>query len=389
MKKLADPYFYRCSKLLFRTMRTTIILILLSAFNVYSIDNYAQNKQLSLEFNKVPLKQVLQNIEQQSDFYFMYNNALIDVQQKVSVTTNKNDVYTVLDHLLKDTDISYKVLNKQIVLTPASGKGNSKTLLPQQGKIITGVVKNTDGETLPGVNITIKGTNKGTTTDIDGNYKISVEEESVVLVFSFVGYKKQEIPVKDKTEINVTLKQEMQKLDEVVVIGYGSSSKKMLSSSVSSVDAEDIEETMSSGVQEALQGKTSGVHINRNSGTPGSGISVNVRGKSSISAGTQPLYVVDGVPITRGDYSQISMEGQGISAIADINPNNIKSVSILKDASAAAIYGARAGNGVVLIETKDGRKGETKINVKSYYGVQEVYEKLDMMNANEWKNYVR
>jgi TonB-linked SusC/RagA family outer membrane protein len=389
MKKLTDPYFYRCSKLLFRTMRTTIILILFSAFSVYSMDNYAQSKQLSLEMNNVPLKEVLQNIEQQSEFYFMYNNALVDVKQKVSVNTINKDVYTVLNHVLKDTDISYKVLNKQIVLTPASKGFNPENFSPQQGEVITGVVKNTDGETLPGVNITIKGTNKGTTTDIDGNYKINVSDESAVLVFSFVGYRKQEVPVKGKTEINVTLKQEMQKLDEVVVIGYGSSSKKMLSSSISSVEADDIEETVASGVQEALQGKTSGVHINRNSGTPGSGISVNIRGKSSISAGTQPLYVVDGVPITRGDYSQISMEGQGISAIADINPNNIKSVSILKDASAAAIYGARAGNGVVLIETKDGRKGETKINVKSYYGVQEVYEKLDMMNANEWKNYVR
>jgi len=389
MKKLTDPYFRSCSKMLWKTMRTTLILILFSAFNVYSINNYAQNKQLSLEMQNVPLKKVLQNVEQQSEFYFMYNNALVDVDQKVSVTTERKDIYTLLDQVLKNTSITYSVLNKQIVLSPENKKAEDKDLLLQQGKVVSGVVKNEEGETLPGVNITIKGTTRGTTTNIDGKYEITVEDESTVLVFSFVGYQAKKIPVGDRTTINVTLEEEMQKLDEVIVIGYGSSSKKMLSSSVSNVSAEEIQESVSSGIQEALQGKTSGVQINRNSGTPGSGISVNIRGKSSISAGTQPLYVVDGVPVTRGDYSQISMEGQGISSVADINPNNIKSVSILKDASAAAIYGARAGNGVVLIETIDGAKGETKMKVNSYYGVQEVYEQQEMMNASEWKDYVR
>lgn len=386
MKKLTNPIFSGCSKIVWRTMRATIILIFLSAFQVYSVPNYAQNKQLSIDIEDASLKQVLKDIERQSEFYFMYNDAQVDVNQNVSVNIRGKNIYHVLDKVLKNTGIAYQVMNKQIVLKPAISQN---TVPPQQGKKVTGVVKNQEGETLPGVNITVKGTTQGVITDIDGTYEILIEDESAVLVFSFIGYSEKEVPVKGKTTINVTLEEKAQKLDEVVVIGYGSSSKKLLSSSIASVDAENIEETVSSGVQEALQGKTSGVHINKNSGTPGAGISVNIRGKSSISAGTQPLYVVDGVPITRGDYSQISMEGQGISAIADINPNNIESVSILKDASAAAIYGARAGNGVVLIETKDGKKGETRIDLKTYYGVQQVYDKLDMMNAEEWKDYVR
>ncbi len=388
MKKYFNQILPGCSNFIFLAMRTTIILILLSAFSSFAVDNYAQNKQLSVTFSNAPLKKVLKEIEKQSEFYFMYNDAKLDVQQKVSVNLNDGNIYELLDKVLDNTGIDYKIMNKQIVLN--TKKAENEALMQDNGLItVTGTIKDAEtDEPLPGVSIILVGTQKGTTTDINGKYSFRVPEDGT-LEFSFVGYQAQKIEIKGRTTINVDLEKELQKLDEVVVIGYGSSSKKLLSMSVSNVNAEKIEETVASGIQDALQGRSSGVHINKNSGTPGAGISVNIRGKSSISAGTQPLYVVDGIPVTRGDYSQISMEGQGISAIADLNPNNIKSISILKDASAAAIYGARAGNGVVLIETKDGKKGKTKIDFKAYYGLQEVYKKLDMMNADEWKNYVR
>ncbi|MFP3861077.1 MAG: SusC/RagA family TonB-linked outer membrane protein, partial [Bacteroidales bacterium] len=367
-------------------MRTTMFLILFSAFSSYAVNNYAQTKQLSVSLERAPLKKVFKEIERQSEFYFMYNDAQLDVKQQVSINATGADIYQILDKVLEGKDIDYKVIEKQIVLTPKTVK--SPSVIDQQDRKVSGTVVNEEGVPLPGVNITIKGTNKGVTTDADGKFTIEIEDESAILVFSFVGYQEKELSVEENEKINVTLESKLEKLDEVVVIGYGSSSRKLLSSSVTSVNSAQIEDAVASGIQEAIQGKSSGVQINRNSGTPGASISMNIRGKSSISAGTQPLYVVDGVPITSGDYSQISMEGQGIDAIGDLDPNDIESISILKDASASAIYGARAGNGVVLIETKSGKEGKTNISFNSYYGIQEVNNKLDMMNADEWKNYV-
>ncbi len=375
-----------CSGFIFLVMRTTMFLILFSAFSSYAVNNYAQTKQLSVSLERAQLKKVFKEIERQSEFYFMYNDAQLDVKQQVSINATGADIYQILDKVLEGKDIDYKVIEKQIVLTPKTVK--SPSVIDQQDRKVSGTVVNEEGVPLPGVNITIKGTNKGVTTDADGKFVIEIEDESVVLVFSFVGYQEKELSVEENEKINVTLESKLEKLDEVVVIGYGSSSRKLLSSSVTSVNSAQIEDAVASGIQEAIQGKSSGVQINRNSGTPGASISMNIRGKSSISAGTQPLYVVDGVPITSGDYSQISMEGQGIDAIGDLDPNDIESISILKDASASAIYGARAGNGVVLIETKSGKEGKTTISFNSYYGIQEVNNKLDMMNADEWKNYV-
>lgn len=386
MKKYYKKDSPCCSGIIFLAMRITMFLILFSAFSSYAVNNYAQTKQLSVSFEQASLKKVFKEIERQSEFYFMYNDAQLDVKQQVSINASAADIYQILDKVLEGKDIDYKVIDKQIVLKPKQAK--VFPAITQQDRQVKGTVVNEDGVPLPGVNITIKGTNKGVTSDADGKFTIEIEDESVVLVFSFVGYQEKEVAVEENETINVTLEPKLEKLDEVVVIGYGSSSRKLLTSSVASVNSAQIEDAVASGIQEAIQGKSSGVQINRNSGTPGASISMNIRGKSSISAGTQPLYVVDGVPITTGDYSQISMEGQGIDAIGDLDPNDIESISILKDASASAIYGARAGNGVVLIETKSGKKGKTNISFNSYYGVQEVQNKLDMMNANEWKNYV-
>ncbi len=365
-------------------LRGFIVLLLLGFVFPANASNYAQNKQLTVSSRNSSLKEVLKDIEKQSDFYFMYNDAQIDVEQKVNIDLQGESIYEVLDKVLKNTGIDYEIVEKQIVLTPQKKEIQQN----EEGKKVTGTVTDEDGIPLPGVNVIIKGTTQGTITDVNGGYSLQVPDENTVLQFSYVGYELKEVVVGTQLVIDVVLIQEVTKLDEIVVVGYGTSSKKLLTSSISSVNAEDIENTISSGIQSALQGRTSGVQINQNSGTPGAAISVNIRGVSSISAGSQPLYVVDGIPITTGNFGQISMEGQGIDAAADINPNNIKSISILKDASAAAIYGARAGNGVILIETKSGAAGETKIDFKSYYGMQEVYKRLDMMNTAQWTEYV-
>jgi len=354
--------------------------------------SYAQEMELTLSLKEVTLKKALQEIEQQSEFTFVYNDAMVDVQQIVSVKVNNASINKLLEALFEKTGINYEVLKKKVILTPKTSSDDQGSVLPQQeGFTVEGTVTDDQtGETLPGVNITIKNSSQGTITDIEGKYSLKIPDDmqNPELVFSFMGYIRKTVPVNGRDVINVALSRDVQRLDEVVVIGYGESSRKLLTSSISSVQSEDLEDVISNGVQEALQGKTSGVSINRNSGTPGAAPTMSIRGLSSISAGTQPLYVVDGIPVTSGDYSQISMEGQSISAIANINPDNIESISILKDASAAAIYGARAGNGVVLIETKTGKAGKTKFNFRTYTGMQEVYKRLDLLDAEQWKDYI-
>ncbi len=363
------------------------VLLFLTGFSSTVMAGYAQNAELSLSLKDVSLKEALKAIEQQSEFTFVYNDAKIDVEQHVSIKVNGVTIHKLLPVLFSKTGIDYEVMKKSIILTPA----NRTSKAQQEDFLVEGVVTDEEsGETLPGVNITLKNTSVGTITDINGEFALQIpsDHENPELVFSFVGYLRKTVAFNGKTELVVKMQRDVQRLDEVVVIGYGESSRKLLTSSISTVKSEDIENVISNGVQEALQGKTSGVTVNRNSGTPGAAPTMSIRGISSISAGTQPLYVVDGIPVTSGDYSQISMEGQSISAIADINPDNIKSISILKDASAAAIYGARAGNGVVLIETKSGSAGKTKFSFKTYTGMQNVYKKLDVLNAEQWKDYV-
>jgi len=213
------------------------------------------------------------------------------------------------------------------------------------------VTSNEDGLPLPGVNVIVKGSGTGTTTNIEGNYQLEVDKNASLL-FSFIGMKTQEVPVNGKSTLDIVLASDISQLSEVVVVGYGSVDRKLLTGSVAQTESEELSNTVNPDISSALQGKVAGVQINQNSGTPGAALSIQVRGQNSISGGTQPLYVVDGVPISSGNFGQIGYEGQGISAISDLNPNDIESISVLKDASASAIYGARGANGVVLITTK-------------------------------------
>lgn len=364
-----------------------IILIVNTGFT----NNYAQRIKLKLYFNDVPLKTVLKAIEDQSDFYFMYNDAVVNVNRAVSVRIRNKTIYEVLDKLLGKTGIKYEIINKQIVLTPISKINKNPDPQNKFAHTVTGTIVDQNGVSLPGANVVEKGTTNGTITDLDGKFTLTVKDENAILVFSYVGYETKEIPVAGKTTINVTLSDDAQAIEEVVVVGYGTSSKKLLTGSVGNVSANEIQETATYSIEGALHGKASGVQVMQNSGTPGSAMSIKVRGTASIYSGTQPLYVIDGVPMTTGDYSQIGYGGQGIDASMDINPNNIESITILKDASASSIYGARAANGVILITTKKGKAGKTKINYRGYLGVQKEWKRLDIMTTDEWikwNNYV-
>ncbi|MFD1144257.1 SusC/RagA family TonB-linked outer membrane protein [Larkinella insperata] len=239
---------------------------------------------------------------------------------------------------------------------------------------IRGTVTAETGETLPGVTIAVKGTTVGSTTSESGQYSISVPDGSSVLVFSSVGYEKQEMPVGNRTTINVTLKADTKALGEVVVIGYGTQQRRDVTGSVASVKGKELENLPVPGPVEALQGRVAGVDIVQNSGSPGGSPTVKVRGITSLNAGNSPLYIVDGVPITGN--------------INVVNPNDIQSMEVLKDASASAIYGARGANGVIIITTKRGRAGKTSVNFSAYTGFAEVRKQIPMLDAVQERDYI-
>ena len=247
-----------------------------------------------------------------------------------------------------------------------------------------------NNESLPGVSIVAKGTNRGTTTDANGRYQLTVPDGTTILVFSFVGYTSKEVPITSQTTVDASLTPDNQTLNEVVVVGYGTVKKSDLTGSVSSVNAEQIKKTVNTSLDQALAGRAAGVQVTQSSGQPGGAVSIRIRGGNSVNGGNEPLYVIDGFPV----YSDNSVSNSGANrgpatnALASINPADIESMEILKDASATAIYGTRGANGVVIITTKRGKSGQNNIDFETYYGVQEPQRLIPLMNAKEYATMV-
>lgn len=259
---------------------------------------------------------------------------------------------------------------------------------------VTGTItSDEDGGSLPGVTVLVKGTTNGTITDIDGNYAIQVAEDAT-LIISFVGFQTQEIPVNGRSVININMQTDVAALDEVVVVGYGTQKKSDLTGAVSSLDGETLNDMVAANIDQALKGRIAGVQVTQNTGAPGGAVSLRIRGTSSITGSSEPLYVIDGIPISGEGQSIAGFDWAGgangqnrVNPLASINPNDIVSIEVLKDASATAIYGSRAANGVVMVTTRRGKSGEAKISYDGYYAVQELPKKLDMMNLREFASY--
>ena len=250
------------------------------------------------------------------------------------------------------------------------------------------VTSEEDGEELPGVNVLVKGTAIGTVTDVNGNYRIEVPDAASVLVFSSIGFLSREVTVGNQTEINVILPPDVKSLEEVVVVGYGTQKKSNLTGAVSSVEPSDIQETPITSIDQGLVGRASGVMVTQTSGMPGAVASIRIRGSSSLQGGNEPLYVIDGFPVYNGGGYGNTGGAARMSGLSTINPADIESIEILKDASATAIYGARAANGVVLITTKSGKEGRDQITLDAYYGTQSVVQQIDVMNALQYAELV-
>lgn len=355
-------------------MRFTIILLILSVLHANGSDVYSQKTRLSINFSDTKLVIVLDKIEVESDFFFLYNEKLLDTDRKVSIDAKDQLIDVILGNLFTGTDVKYTIIDRKIILAPGYLSKEPSGEISLQQKSVTGTITDaTSGDPMPGVNVLVKGTTIGTLSDGNGKYTISVPNpDNNILVFSFIGYSAIEVPIAGKLIINQTLTATITGLDEVVVIGYGSIKRKDLTGSVGSVDNSVIMEAKSINATDALLGKVAGVQVKPVSGQPGATTQIRIRGVGSISAGAGPLYIVDGFPV---------------SDIQTLSPNDIENMDILKDASATAIYGSRGSNGVIIITTKRGKEGKPTITYDTYFGIQEVSLKPVMMNAREEAQY--
>ncbi len=261
----------------------------------------------------------------------------------------------------------------------------SASQLFAQGKVVKGkVTDEKDGSPLNGVSIVVKGTNFGTTTDKDGSFSLTLPSGAKTLVVSSINFTPKEVSVGNQSNFTISLVSEEKTISEVVVIGYGTQRKKDLTGSVTQVKAADLQNRPIQGPDQALRGQVAGVSVTQSSGTPGASLNVNIRGTGSINASSQPLYVVDGIPLNIGSYSQIAVGGQTLNSLADINPNEVESYEVLKDAAAVAIYGSRAANGVVLITTNRGSNKKTKLSVNTFYGISDAYNNIPVATGPQY-----
>lgn len=386
-KRVNSRFSQRSAENLLKKMKLLIAFFFAGLLGV-SASTYSQQTKLNLYFEKVTVKEAFKQIEKNSEFVFFYNEDYVDVNRKVNINVKDESVENVLNELLKGTQNTYKIYDRQIVILPPETKGlpsiiKSGINVEQQKKEIYGTVTDNKGLALPGVSVVVKGTTVGTLTDGDGKFRFQVPTDATVLMFSFVGMKTQEVAIAGKTLFKVLMEEETIGLEEIVAVGYGSVKKSDLTGSVSSVRGNDLVQLPSLRTDEALQGRAAGVVVTNNDGAPGGVATVRIRGGNSINGGNNALIVIDG--FQGGDLSSL-------------NPNEVESIEVLKDASATAIYGSRGANGVILVTTKSGfntKSGEAGAPIVDYrysIGVQSVVKKIDLFDGpgyariqNAWK----
>jgi len=335
------------------------------------------NRIVSISMDDARLSSALKQVEKDANIKFVYSRNVVNIDQKISIKAKDQKLGVVLDELFNSNGISYEAFDNRIVLSnirtkiPVNGSIEIENDLPMNAKVkipVTGKVTDRNGEPLIGVSVKIKGTNIGASTDVNGQYSLNTPDDNSTLVFTYIGYITQEISVNNQAIINISLKDDAKSLDEVVVVGYGTQSKRNLTSSIGSVSMKDLGDQPVQQVGQVLQGKIAGVQIIQNSGSPGSALMIRIRGTGTVN-NSEPLYVIDG--------------NLGASP-SDLDPNQIESVDVLKSASAAAIYGAQGANGVVVITTKKGVAGTSVMHLNMYTGIQEVHRTLSLVNAREY-----
>jgi len=349
-------------------MKLSLLIILITILQV-SASVYSQNTILDLQVKDKTMREVFKVIEQQSDFRFFFNDEFSDLNKNLNLNISEKRIDDIMALILKDSEVTYRILeNDVIVITPLLS-GSSF-----QQRIITGTVTEAStGNPMPGVNIVVTGTTIGALTDINGKYSIEIPPGAKSLTFSFIGMETQEITIGALTSIDIKMFESAIRLDEVVVVGYGTQKKSDITGAVASLGAERLEMTPNLNIAQAIQGAVPGVIVQTSTAGAVADQSIMIRGRNSILASNNPLIVVDGI-----SYS---------GSLSDLNPNDVKSIEMLKDASAAAIYGSRGANGVILVTTKMGETGKPKISYEGYYSVQSFVKLPDLMDGEQFYNY--
>lgn len=367
--------------LLLRVMRLSFIQLLIAILGMqlaYAVKSPAQDlldKRISIRATDSSLKTILNKIEDQTELKFTYSPKAIQAQRRTSVAIQNQPLKEVLDQVLKPMWVNYRLVGTQVILSqqntiqPEAFQKQVNQVVPVSlDRVVNGTIKSETGEGLPGVSVVVKNTTVGTTTDAEGKFKLTVPKEADILVFSYVGYQSQEVVLGNQTTLNLQLIPNPKSLNEVVVVGYGTQVKRELTSAISSVSTKEINELPVAEVGQALQGRVPGLTVT-NVSSPGTAPNIRIRGVSSVSFSTDPLYVIDGFPTTN---------------LSSFDNRDVESVEILKDASAAAIYGSRATNGVILLTTKKGQRNKKmSVNLDSYVGIESAWRMLDPMNTEQ------
>ena len=351
-------------------MKLATLLLIVSLFQIQA-NTYSQNTKVTIKLENVTVEEVFNKIETLTEFRFLYNHREIDISRKVSVNADNKSISKILLLLFSDTNVSYVFKKKQIILKKEI-RNSSKSVdinVKEPQQIVKGVVRDNNGVPLLGASVIEKGTTNGTTTDFDGNFTIDIAGDlPIILVVSYIGFLSQEIPVDTQTELQIDLLPGLSALDEVVLVGYGTATKKDLTGAISTI--KNIDSRAVTNTEEALQGSISGVTVVNEGGDPTNAPKVRIRGVGTTSD-ESPLWIVDGVPYYGGP----------------INPFDIESITILKDASSTAIYGVRAAGGVILVTTKKGKDGRLSIDFSTYTGLQNVWNKPKALNAAQQAEY--
>lgn len=355
-------------KHLFRVMKITVITLLTSVFTLFSAHASSQSARVSIHANQLSTREVIAEIEKQTDYLFVYNKNEINVNGLVSLNVSNKPVSDVLNQIFGNTDVAYQLTGKNISLIK---RDTEPPVAQQNEKVITGVIVDQSGEPIIGANVVEKGTTNGTVTDIDGKYSIRASEGTILLV-SYIGYNPIEIKVGKSAVLQITMKEDTQNLDEVVVVGYGIQKKVNLTGSVSTVNGDDLSLRPVTNATQGLQGMVPGLMVtNGNSGRPGASATLTLRGQGNLDNNANPYVLVDGVEMN----------------LSDVNPNDIENISVLKDAAACSIYGARAAYGVILVTTKKGEDGKVRVNYQGTVGWNSPTVMPEMANAYDFATY--
>ncbi|MRX90653.1 SusC/RagA family TonB-linked outer membrane protein [Parabacteroides goldsteinii] len=353
----------------FRIMRVSLFMLFVCIFQLMATNTEAQNAIMKLETNVISIGQLINQIEKQTDYLVVFRNREVDTERTIRVQEKSGKVISYLKNAFEGTDISYEFTNKYILL---SKKNHSDAVNDNQqlNRKITGTVKDNNGEPVIGANVSVKGTTNGTITDVDGNFSLENISDNDIIVISYIGYTSQEIKAGKQTSLKIILKEDTQAIDEVVVVGFGTQKKVNLTGSIGTVKTDEVLKSRPvTNVQELLAGSVPGMVVSKGSGAAGSGASINIRGTSTIGNSSGVLVLIDGMP----------------GNIYTLNPNDIESVSVLKDAASAAIYGSRAANGVVLVTTKTAKATERPtVEFSSNIGIQNPQFKLDFIGSEDF-----